>query len=79
MKLTKDEARILAVALGEAKYDITNSHSHTKEQAHDHIDAFEDLQKRLDEFSKDYRRTGRRSRDEFSDCVKRFLNAYFKK
>lgn len=75
MRLTKDEARILAEALDEAKYDIND-------KAITHIPQLfgnlEMLQKKLEEFGKDKRRKGRTSMDDWHDLIKRFSKAYSK-
>jgi hypothetical protein len=80
MKITKDEARILAVALGDAKYRINDEYkgSSTNEQ-NNLFNALEDLENRLYNLSADMRRTGRTSLNWFSDCIKRFVNAYNKR
>jgi hypothetical protein len=70
MKLTRDEARILAFFIEVAKYDADL----TKEQ----FSAVEDLQKRLKQSGKDLRRKGRTSMDTWQDMMKRFVKMYQK-
>lgn len=66
MKITKDEARILAAALREEKYAINHrSITHL-------FDKLEDLGGRLEQFSEDKRRNGRKSLNDFNDCLKRY-------
>ena len=65
MKISKDEARILAAALEEFKYHPTNRKAFTQMGR---------LQERLETEAKDQRRTGRTSMDDFSDCLQRFID-----
>ncbi|MCH8494032.1 MAG: hypothetical protein LAT57_00180 [Balneolales bacterium] len=66
MRLTKDEARILAEAMKIAKYEmLTLSYSI--------YDQLTDLEEKLYEFGKDKRRTGRTSMDDWNDMMKRFV------
>ena len=67
MKLTKDEARILADALRIAKFEYTTLSFNI-------FDKLSELEKRLDDFGKDKRRTGRTSQNDFNDCLKRCAN-----
>ena len=72
MRLTKDEARILAQALNEYKYNVVNELKELKE-----LNAFNklhDLQYKLEMFGDDKRRNGRSSLDSLYDCFKRFVN-----
>ena len=71
MNITKDEARILAVALENGKYEINDK------QIPNLFEKLEELEAKLFLFSGDLRRTGRESQNFFSDCLKRFAN--FKK
>jgi len=68
MKLTKDEARILSVALEIGKFEFRVLPSGA-------FDKLTDLEKRLNNFGKDKRRTGRTSHDDLEDCLKRFAKA----
>ena len=68
MKLTKDEARILAYAISETKYDLSAKAYYSARL----FEALEVLEKKLDYFGKDRRRIGRTSQDDFSDLLKRF-------
>jgi hypothetical protein len=74
MKLTKDEARILAVALGESKYDFVSEMD--KPKALETIIALNDLEKRLEDSGIDIRRGGRTSRDDWRDMLKRFVKKF---
>lgn len=76
MKLTKDEAWILSACISEHKYELTRQYAKTKGDALLHIDALEDLEKRLEAFSKDQRRTGRRSIDGFRHALERFIQLF---
>jgi hypothetical protein len=68
MNLTKDEARILASAMEIAKYEF----NHLPDGAFSKLSA---LEKKLEIFGKDQRRTGRTTQDDYSDCLKRFSKA----
>ncbi len=75
MKLTKDEARILSYFLYEYKYEFNDKRGRD-------IKLFKklgDLEFKLKEYSKDKRRTGRTSLNDFSDTLKRFVNKSPKK
>jgi len=63
MKLTKDEARILAVAIEEFKFENEN---------HEFFDTLTALEKKLKNHSKDNRRKGRTSQDDWYDMLKRY-------
>ncbi len=69
MKLTKDEARILATILTNGKYEVLDS------SIIGLYDALTDLENRLIKSASDYRRIGRTSQDDFIDCLKRFVKA----
>jgi len=68
MRITKDEARILAAAMEEAKYELATLSFNFYEK-------LEELQNKLREFGTDQRRTGRTSMDSFDDCIRRFIKA----
>ena len=72
MRLTKDEARILAQALNEYKYNIVNEFNDFKEL--NVFNKLHDLQYKLEMFGDDKRRYGRTSEDNLYDCFKRFVN-----
>ena len=72
MNITKDEASILSTALNEIMYEFTERISDSKEEANKNIQAFTNLSDRLDRFSNDGRRTGRKSLNSFTDVLKRF-------
>jgi hypothetical protein len=68
MRLTKDEARILAEAMDEYKYKVVEN-PYFKE-----LGVFSklfDLQYKLEIFGDDKRRVGRTSQDNFNDLIKR--------
>lgn len=66
MKISKDEARILAAALHNFKFEVNDRHQPGV------FDALKKLEEKLDFFGKDQRRTGRTSQDDWSDCLKRY-------
>ena len=70
LNLSKDEARILAVAISEHKYEICNDAPRSLNL----IDALTKLEQKLNKFGKDNRRIGRTSQDDWSDLLKRFSN-----
>lgn len=67
MRLTKDEARILAQALDEYKFNVVNEFKML-----DLFNKLHDLQYKLEMFGDDKRRHGRTTQDDFSDLLKRF-------
>jgi hypothetical protein len=70
MRLTKDEARILAEAMEGYKYLLVGSNNFYKQ-----LGVFEklhDLQYKLEMFGDDKRRNGRTTQDNFHDCIIRF-------
>ena len=69
MRLTKDEARILAEAMADYKYKVVEN-PHYKELGV--FDKLFDLQYKLEMFGDDKRRNGRTSQDNFHDCIIRF-------
>tara|TARA_R110000868_G_scaffold273137_1_gene532357 strand:+ start:272 stop:499 length:228 start_codon:yes stop_codon:yes gene_type:complete len=72
MRLTKDEARILAQALNDYKYNVVNEFNDFKELGV--FNKLHDLQYKLEMFGDDKRRYGRTSEDNLYDCFKRFVN-----
>ncbi|HRN80184.1 MAG TPA: hypothetical protein PKY29_04300 [Ferruginibacter sp.] len=79
MKLTKDEAAVLCQALYEQKYELNERViDYAKQIGKSSMSAFEDLEKRLSEFSNDRRRNGRSSQNSFHDILKRFVSRYIK-
>ena len=68
MKLTRDEARLLSLALSEYKYDLLDKHRNLTTLS----DKLQDLEKRLEDAGKDQRRNGRTTQDDFTDMLKRF-------
>ena len=72
MRLTKDEARIIAQALNEYKYNVVNEFNDFKELGV--FNKLHDLQYKLEMFGDDKRRYGRTSEDNLYNCFKRFVN-----
>ena len=70
MRLTKDEARILAQALNEYKYNIVNEFNDFKEL--NVFNKLHDLQYKLEMFGDDKRRYVRTSQDDLHDLFVRF-------
>lgn len=66
MKITKDEAAILYQCIYIAKYEI-NYPNNCKI-----FESFLILEKKLDSYSNDKRRTGRTSQNSFTDILKRY-------
>lgn len=69
MRITKDEARILAMALKEEKYNLNDS---TANKIEGYFEELVKLENKLEEFGKDLRRTGRTSLDDDYNLAKRF-------
>ena len=76
MKLTKDEARMLSNLLWDEKESLSEYVGEDKQERIKAVNAFEDLSRRLKHFSYDERRIGRKSRNDFSDCLKRIVKRY---
>lgn len=75
MKLTKDEAAVLCQALNIAKYELNEKVlDHARSLGISSMRAFDDLETRLNDFSNDKRRTGRKSQNSFTDILKRFIS-----
>lgn len=70
MRVTKDEARILAEAMEEFKHKVIDDY--TKDDYLHLFNKLIDLQHKLETFGDDKRRQGRTSQDDFSDLLKRF-------
>jgi hypothetical protein len=70
MRLTKDEARILAQAMEEYKYKVVNEFNDFKELGL--FNKLHDLQYKLEMFGDDKRRYGRTSQDDLNDLFVRF-------
>jgi hypothetical protein len=66
MKLTKDEASILAYAMEVAKYEMLTTSFNV-------YTSLEHLQNRLEEAGKDKRRRGRTTQNDWNDLLKRFI------
>lgn len=71
--INRDESRILSNALKEQKYIYADFFS-SKEERIQVVTSLEKLEKKLESKSKDRRRFGRTTQDEFSDLLKRFMN-----
>ena len=69
MRLTKDEARILAEAMEEYKYKVVENPNYKELGV---FNKLHDLQYKLEMFGDDKRRNGRTSQDNFHDCIIRF-------
>ena len=74
MRITKDEAYILACALEEAKYEMNNAVGSSDASI---FQALTKLQARLADFGKDERRTGRKSQNSYYDIIKRYSKQTF--
>ena len=72
MKINKDEARILSAAFETEKYRFIEMISVSKEDANAKMKALNSFQKRIDDYSADRRRVGRRSQNSFTDTLKRY-------
>lgn len=75
MNITKDEARIISIALADYKYSVAEK-APTRELANKVVTAFTRFEQKLDEFSRDERRNGRKSRNDYADCISRFVNCH---
>jgi hypothetical protein len=69
MRLTKDEARILAQAMSDYKYKVVEGNNSYKELGV--FNKLYDLQYKLEMFGDDKRRNGRTTEDNFNDLIKR--------
>jgi hypothetical protein len=72
MKLTKDEARILSEALRAGKYDLLESG--TQFDPNTTVKALTKLEERLAIAGRDERRFGRKSMNDFHNCINRFVS-----
>lgn len=77
MRITKDEARILADAISEEKYNIVENLDPKISTLT--MGALQDLEDRLTEYGQDARRNGRTSQNDFTDLLKRFTNKFLTK
>jgi hypothetical protein len=68
MRLTKDEARILAEAMDEYKYKVVENPYYKELGVFTKLHV---LQQKLEMFGDDKRRNGRTSQDNFHDLIKR--------
>ena len=75
MKLTKDEARILARGIDDYMDNVICKAA-TKEEANEMYSAFKRFQDKLWEFSADKRRQGRKSQNDYNDCLRRFVKSH---
>ena len=67
MKLSKDEARILAEAVRQAKYEMAEGYMNARKI----VNMLQGLEDRLEEFGQDKRRQGRKSANDYNDLIKR--------
>lgn len=72
MFLSKDEARLIAICMGDAKFDFAEKQE-SEEKGKKVYELVEELQNRLEEHGSDERRRGRTSQDDFYDLLKRML------
>jgi hypothetical protein len=70
MKLTKDECRLLGAILDNGKYDFIQS---LRKIPNGTFEVFRKLELKLDVASRDKRREGRTSQNDFSDLIKRMV------
>jgi hypothetical protein len=70
MRITKDEARILAEAMSDYKYKVVEGNTSYKELSV--FNKLYDLQYKLELFGDDKRRNGRTTEDNFHDLIVRF-------
>lgn len=73
MRITKDEARILAAALEGQKYDLAQLVGRTKMETIIAIEGLETLEMKLEAIGKDARRKGRKKQDGIREVLERFL------
>jgi len=73
MRLTKDEAKILAAALNDFKYRLSDENN-----INGLFDSLETLELKFLKFGKNKRRNGKTSQDDFLHLVKRF-SSYMRK
>lgn len=73
LHLSKDEARLLAAAIGDIKFNYANTLTDTKEESLALISRLSALEDKLAEYGKDKRRIGRTSQNNFSDLLKRLM------
>jgi hypothetical protein len=70
MKLTKDECRLLSAILDDGKFDFVQS---SRKIPNGTFEVLQKLELKLDEASRDKRREGRTSQNDFSDLIKRMV------
>ena len=75
MKLTKDECRILARGIDDYMDNLIN-HECSREESKERYAAFKRFQDKLWESSKDKRRNGRKSMNDYNDCLRRFVKSH---
>ncbi len=76
MKITKDEAYLLASALCAAKYGMCKTNAPRHEDAVSNMGALDAFQKKLEAFAIDKRRLGRTSVNFSEDIIGRVINKY---
>lgn len=70
MKLTKDECRLLCAILDDGKYYFLDRKRNIPNGT---FEVLQKLELKLDEASRDKRREGRTSQNDFSDLIKRLI------
>lgn len=84
MKINRDEARILGMALQEFRFTFAEENRNLamvpdREEAHQAIfKSLSNLLRRLEDEGKDQRRTGRTTMDDEQDLARRIAKAYLK-
>lgn len=77
MKLTKDEARILAAILEDGKHTFNDSlNEYDRDKSIGNIRMIQKLQDKLEVAGTDERRFGRTSQNRLSDTIQRLKNKY---
>jgi hypothetical protein len=70
MKLTKDECSLLFSIVYECKFDFVQSSSNTPKGT---FEALQQIEVKLEVASRDKRREGRTSQNDFADVIKRLV------
>lgn len=77
MKLTKDEAMILAVALEEYKFDVVRRLNLDKELSVQAMTVFNNLQSNLEDYSNDQRMNREKTVRSYQDRVRKYVFGVF--
>ena len=75
MNITKDEARIISMAINDYKY-LASEKIESRVGWKTAIEAFSRFEDKLDAFAQDKRRIGRKSKNHLYDCLLRFVNSH---